>query len=100
MILNTQELINNLTGTNKTFISKVSKTQEEKYGNVDIFSCVIQDENDIEMCFGDYYIRFFFRNDTVYDTIGNGQGHKYHHSLESCAAEIRSKYINNILYKV
>lgn len=99
MTLNTRELINNLSGQNKTFISKVAKTQEEKYGNVDIFDCVIHDEDDIEIQFGDYYIRFFFRNGQVYDTIGNGQGHKYHHSIEKVAVEIRERYIEGLIYK-
>ena len=97
MTLNTKQLLNNLTGKNKTFISKVSKTQEEKYGNVDIFDCVIRNEDDIELQFGDYYIRFWFRNDKVYDTIGNGQGHKYHASLQSCAEELHELAKNNLI---
>ena len=97
MILNTKQLIEALSGKNKSFISRVAKTQEEKYGNVDIFDCTIRNEDDIEISFGDYYIRFFFRNGKIYDTIGNGQGGRYHEQLQSCVEEIRDKYINGIL---
>lgn len=97
MILNTTDLICNTTGKNKSFLIRVTEQQEQKYGNVDIFDCVIRNQDDIEIQFGDYYIRFWFRNDQVYDTIGTGQGHKYHKNLQSVAEEIRRKYINNKL---
>jgi len=97
MILNTTDLICNTTGKNKAFLIRVTEQQEQKYGNVDIFDCVIRNQDDIEIQFGDYYIRFWFRNDQVYDTIGTGQGHKYHKNLQSVAEEIRRKYINNKL---
>ena len=54
MILNTKQLIEALSGKNKSFISRVAKTQEEKYGNVDIFECIIRSEDDIEISYGDY----------------------------------------------
>jgi len=97
MRFNTQELINNLTGKNKSFISRVAKQQEEKYGNVDIFDAIVRDEDDIEVGFGDYWIRFFFRDGEVNDTLGTGQGHKYHKSLEEVAKELRQKYIDETL---
>ena len=40
--LNTQQLISRLTGKNKSFIKRVSNTQENKYGNVDVFSASIE----------------------------------------------------------
>ena len=86
-MLNTKQLTQMLTGKNKAFITRVSKQQEEKYGNVDIFAAWLG-YNEIEIAFGDYSITFFFRNGKVYDTLGNGQGHKYHKSLQSCAEEL------------
>ena len=89
MYFNTENLIKILTGKNKSFISRVAKQQEEKYGNVDIFQANINwDINMVEMCFGDYSIAFFFRDDKIVDTLGNGQGHKYHKNLEACAIEL------------
>lgn len=92
MYLNTQELINELSGTNKSFITRVSRTQEEKYGNVDVFQARIG-ATYVEMDFGENWIEFSFdHNDKVIDTYGNGQGHKYHKSLEKCAIELYKKY--------
>lgn len=100
MILNTQELIDTLSGKNKGFITRVSRKQLEKYGNEDVFGAIIYDKhvNDyfgkikIEMQFGDYWIEFTFDdNGKVIDTYGNGQGHKYHKSLQSCAEELFRK---------
>lgn len=91
--LDTKQLISQLSGKNKAFISRVDKNQREKYGNVDIFSCTIdKDSQSIEICFGDYDISFYFRNGKVVDTYGRGQGHKYSKSLESCAIELAGKY--------
>ena len=96
MKLDTEGLIHNLTGKNKAFVSRVAKTQEEKYGNVDVFWCRINKAYEIEIGFGDYWITFYFDDyGNVNDTLGNGQGHKYHDSLESCAIELRNKYIND-----
>ena len=98
MRLDTEGLIYNLSGKNKSFISRVAKQQEEKYGNVDIFDANIRSEDDIEVGFGDYWIRFFFDDKgEVKDTLGTGQGHKYHASLESCAKELRQKYIDDTI---
>lgn len=92
MILNTNALIDYLSGKNKSFISRVAKQQKIKYGDVDIFDATIRDADDIEIYFGDYSIRFFFRNDKVVATLGNGQGHRYHQSLQSCAEELHNKF--------
>lgn len=87
---NTKQLINALSGKNKSFIRRIDKQQCEKYGNTDIFyACV--DDGMVEIQFGDYSITFFMRNGEVFDTIGNGQGHKYHKSLEGCAVELYNK---------
>ena len=92
MILNTNGLIEILNGKNKGFISRVAKQQEEKYGNVDIFQAELDfDYDTIEMLFGDYSITFYFRDGKVIDTLGNGQGHKYHKNLESCAIELHNE---------
>lgn len=92
MYLNTQELINELKGQNKSFITRVSKLQKEKYGNEDIFSAKI-DFKCIEISFGENWIQFYFDNNgNVKDTIGNGQGHRYHKSIEKCAIELHKKY--------
>lgn len=93
MHLNTQDLINKTTGKNKSFLKRVAKHQEEKYGNVDIFEATIKDENDIEVCFGENWIRFFFRDGKVYDTIGMGQGHKYHQSIQGVAEELHKQCV-------
>jgi hypothetical protein len=93
MHLNTQDLINKTTGKNKSFLKRVAKHQEVKYGNVDIFDATIRGENDIEVAFGENWIRFFFRNDKVYDTIGMGQGHKYHQSIQSVAEELHKQCV-------
>ena len=104
MVFNTKQLIEALTGTNKAFIKRVSKHQEEKYGNVDIFEAVISRERDwfrgdcvkVNMMFGDYHIDFFIDDyrGCVIDTNGNGQGHRYHESLQACAMELWRKYRN------
>ena len=100
MRLNTQELIDILSGKNKSFIKRVAKHQEEKYGNVDIFNASIDKNyrtNEIDkiaISFGDYWIEFYFDyKGRIYDTYGNGQGHKYHKSLQSCAEELFRKVI-------
>ena len=97
--MNTQELISNLTGKNKSFIKRVSKHQEEKYGNVDIFSAWVDknwrtnEVDKVSISFGDYWIEFHFDyKGRIYDTYGNGQGHKYHKSLEECAKELFQKF--------
>ena len=90
--LNTNQLIETLTGKNKSFIKRVSKQQEEKYGNIDIFDVTIRDIDDIEIYFGENWIRFFFRNDKVFDTIGIGQGHRYHQSIQACAEELHDHF--------
>ena len=90
--LNTNQLIETLTGKNKSFIKRVSKQQEEKYGNIDIFDAIIRDVDDIEISFGENWIRFFFRNDKVCDTIGIGQGHRYHQSIQACAEELHNQF--------
>lgn len=92
MRLNTKELINKLSGKNKAFITRVAKHQEERYGNVDIFSADVVG-NQVTMDFGENWIEFIFNSQgKVIDTLGNGQGHKYHKSLESCAIELFNKY--------
>lgn len=94
MRYNTQDLINTLSGKNKSFIKRVAKHQEEKYGNVDIFSAYVLKNNmngmtdRVSISFGDYWIEFYFKNGKIFDTYGNGQGHKYHKSLEQCAIEL------------
>lgn len=93
-ILATKDLIHTLTGVNKSFIKRVSKKQEEKYGNVDIFDAIMRrDEDSVQISFGDYWIRFFFANNKIFDTLGTGQGHKYHQSLEKCAIELHKKFM-------
>ena len=88
MRYNTQKLINTLTGKNKAFITRVSKHQEERYGNVDVFSANVLG-NVVSVDFGENWIDFTFdKQGKVIDTYGNGQGHKYHKSLESVAREL------------
>ena len=89
----TQELKEVLTGKNKAFITKVANQQEAKYGNVDVFSATYEKSNPryvvVEVCFGENWIDFYFDNNgKIFDTLGIGQGHKYHKSLESVAQEI------------
>ena len=99
--LNTQQLISRLTGKNKSFIKRVSNTQENKYGNVDVFSASIEtvptrqgDIAVVKMGFGENWIDFYFDyKGDVYETLGNGQGHKYHKSLEACAKELLNQAI-------
>ena len=94
MRYNTQDLINTLSGKNKSFIKRVANRQEQKYGNVDIFSAFVMKGNlngmtdRVSISFGDYWIEFYFKNGKIFDTYGNGQGHKYHKSLEQCAIEL------------
>lgn len=99
MIFNTKDLINTLSGKNKAFVTRVAKHQEERYGNVDIFSASIEKNyqtNEIDkvsISFGENWIEFYFDyKGRIYDTYGNGQGHKYHKSLESCAIELFQKF--------
>ena len=94
LLLNTQKLIETLSGKNKTFITRVAKQQYEKYRNKDVFSAYIDTYyNSIELCFGENSIEFYFRNGEIYNTLGIGQGHKYHKNLESCAKELYKKYL-------
>jgi len=98
MRLNTEQLIYNLVGQSKSFVKRVEKQQEEKYGNYDIFEVNIKDENDIEVCFGENWIEFFFNSSgVVVDTLGTGQGHKYHKNLQQIAEELRVQYLTHII---
>lgn len=101
MRFNTQELIRALTGKNKAFIKRVAKQQEERYGNVDVFEAIIYptqrdwygEITKVQMQFGENWIDFYIaHNGDVVDTLGIGQGHRYHKSLEACAKELLSKY--------
>ena len=92
MRFNTKDLINALSGKNKAFITRVAKHQEERYGNVDIFSAKVFNTI-VSMDFGENWIEFTFNSQgKIVDTYGNGQGHKYHKSLEQCAIELFNKY--------
>ena len=91
MRYNTQQLIEALTGKNRTFVKRVAKHQEERYGNRDIFSATAGNDCAVTISFGDYWIEFYFRDGKVVDTYGNGQGHRYHKSLQSCAEELFAK---------
>ena len=99
-MLNTKELIENLTGKNKAFIKRVDKQQRERYGNEDVFDALLSTHNKgtyfenttIEMQFGENSIEFTFNTKgEIVNTYGNGQGHKYHKSLEACAKELFQK---------
>lgn len=99
-MLNTQDLKNNLTGKNKAFITRVSNRQEKRYGNVDIFCAFINHHNvgtyfettTIEIQFGENWIEFTFNTKgELKNTYGNGQGHKYHASIQACAEELFQK---------
>lgn len=89
---NTQEIIDNTTGKNKSFISRIAKHQEEKYGNVDIFDASLK-YGEVRIGFGDYSLTFFFDNEgNIEDVTGNGQGSKYQSSLEAVAKELYKKF--------
>ena len=90
--LNTQQLEETLTGKNKAFITRVSNQQRTKYGNVDIFDAAVSVE-DVEIWFGEKGITFYFRDGKIYDTTGNGQGHRYTANLQACAEELYDKII-------
>lgn len=95
MILNTKQLIEKLSGTNKSFIQRVSKRQEEKYGNKDVFMAILDFiNNSIEIGFGENWLNFYFNvNDgKIICTTGIYQGGKYHKNLEKCAIELYSIY--------
>ena len=95
---NTSELIDALSGKNKSFIKRVAKHQEQRYGNTDIFTAGLHRTANVRgvsvcMNFGDYWIEFYIDdNGKVYDTYGNGQGHRYHANMEACAIELANKY--------
>lgn len=99
-MLNTKDLIKNLTSKNKSFITRVANRHEKKYGNVDVFTALLNTHNKgtyfesttIEMQFGENSIEFTFNTKgEIVSTYGNGQGHKYHKSLEECAKELFQK---------
>ena len=94
--LNTKTIIDNLTGKNKSFVKRVAKHQLEKYGNDDIFSASVSTD-EVDIWFGDYGINFYFRDGKVIDTLGNGQGHRYHASLQECACELNRRAVANEL---
>lgn len=95
MLLNTQQLIEKLSGANKSFIQRVSKRQEEKYGNKDVFWATLDFINNyIEIGFGENWLNFYFdsNNGKIICTTGIYQGGKYHKNLEKCAIELYDNY--------
>ena len=46
MYLNTKQLIEQLTGSNKAWVTRTENTQREKYGNEDVFGVIINKNND------------------------------------------------------
>ena len=46
MYLNTKQLIEQLTGPNKAWVTRTENTQREKYGNEDVFGVIINKNND------------------------------------------------------
>ena len=90
---NTQGLIAQLSGKDKAFVTRVSNLQEKKYGNTDIFDVFVEYDS-VEIWFGENHLAFYFDGNRIMDTYGNGQGHKYHKSLESIAIALHDKYNN------
>lgn len=91
MLFNTEELIERTTGKNRSFLRRAAKTQKDKYGNVDVFEAKAKNENDIEISFGENWIRFKFNGDEVRDMTGNGQGHRYQDALKRIAEELHEQ---------
>ena len=103
--LNTQQLINSLTGKNKQYIEENAREQEIKYGNVDVFEAEVFDSTfgvytnpetgeqeypiTVNISFGENWIEFYFdRNGNIKDTSGNGQGSRHQPYLENVAKEL------------
>lgn len=91
MLFNTEELIERTTGKNRSFLRRAAKAQKDKYGNVDVFEAKAKNENDIEISFGENWIRFRFNGDEVRDMTGTGQGHRYQDALKRIAEELHEQ---------
>ena len=46
MYLNTKQIIEQLTGSNKAWVTRTENTQRKKYGNEDVFGVIINKNND------------------------------------------------------
>lgn len=81
------DLVDTRTGAS---VKRIAKHQLEKYGNDDIFNISIED-NVICVSIGELWITFFFEphQTTIYDTIGYGQGCRYHKLMETIATKAR-----------
>lgn len=71
-------------------VKRIAKHQLEKYGNDDIFNISIQDD-EITVSIGELWITFFFdpHQTTINDTIGYGQGCRYHELMGNIATQAR-----------
>lgn len=99
--LNTQQLINNLTGENKAWVEETEHYQETRFGNTDVFSVTIGEWSSYQFGvnlkvmieLGESFITFFFDyKGEIVDTNGNGQGSRYQPYLEKVAQELWSKF--------
>ena len=88
----TERVLQLVSGKNAAFVKRVAKQQLEKYGNHDIFDVSVRDGS-VTVSIGENWITFWFKEDgTVRDTIGYGQGCKYHKQMEAIAAEVHRVY--------
>lgn len=84
----TERVLKLVSGKNATFVKRVAKQQYERYGNHDIFDVSVRDGS-VTVSIGENWITFWFREDgTVRDTIGYGQGSRYHKQMEDIAREV------------
>lgn len=86
----TQKILDLVDVKTGTAVKRIAKDQLEKYGNDDIFNISIQDD-EITVSIGELWITFFFdpHQTTINDTIGYGQGCRYHKLMETIATEAR-----------
>lgn len=86
----TQKILDLVDAKTGAAVKRIAKNQLEKHGNDDIFNISIKDD-EITVSIGENWITFFFEphQATFHDTIGYGQGCRYHKLMETIAIEAR-----------
>ena len=91
MLLNTKQLIEQLTGSNKAWVTRTENIQRKKYGNEDVFGVIINKNNDtITITLGDS--GGIFRRNQYNNKWERDYGNLYHE--EQC-----TKVVNELAQK-
>lgn len=91
MNLDTNTLINLLSGKNRTFIKHITRYQEQKYNITNYFKLVHVGAERVEFRFEDHWIIFFFVRGEIVETLSDDLQHRYVAKLWLCAEELYKK---------